>query len=540
MLRKRSVGDPNLTAMTLAKTMRPFVLHTMAILLLRGTEAYDPEASITGLYTGPYFDPLAPRNMTAHLGDEATLPCTVRQLGDKSVSWVRMRDADILTVDRYTFVGDERFESHYSSSTETWNLVIKYVQERDAGLYECQVSTEPKMSQLFSLRVVIPKVMIVPEGDRYVKAGSTVRVDCQITDVVQLPDYIFWYHGDKRVMDIHDPNLLVTVKRTGVEAITSTLTIHKVRQEQSGNYTCMPSNLHAASVTLHVLNEKHPAAMQGERNGACTSEAKMNVTLGVLLFVLVCTVSFGLNEENSESAAAKERRPLDLASSSSPKSPAVSSSSSVSLRSNASFSPVDPGADSAVIFDQDKRRTTEILRDLVKEEVLHLAREVLAEGPEGQVLATKDQRRLPPSPVSVGNPTWRPLALQHLARTRVALGVEGHSLTHFWNRQDPLVATLDEAPALPHIEEEEEMEEEEGEEEEVDKEEEEEEGEKEEEEEEEEEGLVVLLVVVVASLQMNPTKPTADPSKKQLVSSSVANVNSCRSCGRWMLVARTR
>ena len=53
-----------------------------------GSEGYDPEASITGLYTGPYFDPLTPRNLTAHLGDQAVLPCTVRQLGDKSVSTI--------------------------------------------------------------------------------------------------------------------------------------------------------------------------------------------------------------------------------------------------------------------------------------------------------------------------------------------------------------------------------------------------------------------------------------------------------------------
>ena len=65
-----------------------------------------------------------------------------------------MRDADILTVDRFTFVGDERFEAHYSPEQETWKLIIKYVQERDAGLYECQVSPEPKMSQVFNLRVV--------------------------------------------------------------------------------------------------------------------------------------------------------------------------------------------------------------------------------------------------------------------------------------------------------------------------------------------------------------------------------------------------
>nr|XP_045608235.1 uncharacterized protein LOC123764426 isoform X2 [Procambarus clarkii] len=384
--------------------MRRSLMLLIIFLLVAESESYDPEASITGLYTGPYFDPLAPRNMTAHLGDEATLPCTVRQLGDKSVSWVRMRDADILTVDRYTFVGDERFESHYSTATETWNLVIKYVQERDAGLYECQVSTEPKMSQLFSLRVVIPKVVIVPVGDRYVKAGSTVRVDCQITDVVQLPDYIFWYHEDKRVMDRRDPNLLVTVKRTGVEAITSTLTIHKVRQEQSGNFTCMPSNLHAASVTLHVLNEKHPEAMQGERNSARAIEAKFQVTLFVLLCVLICTYSFGLNEENG-SRVKKRSLDLDL-SSESPMVPSLSSSSSSSSSSTfsseslpfaTSFISSSRQALATIAFDPEKLRTFEVLRGLLKVNALHLIQEALI-GLEDRVAKAQNQGYLRMAP----------------------------------------------------------------------------------------------------------------------------------------------
>lgn len=31
-----------------------------------------------GLYTGPYFDPSAPNNITAQLGTHAYLPCKVR------------------------------------------------------------------------------------------------------------------------------------------------------------------------------------------------------------------------------------------------------------------------------------------------------------------------------------------------------------------------------------------------------------------------------------------------------------------------------
>jgi hypothetical protein len=70
------------------------------------------------------------------------------------VSWIRRRDAHILTVDRYTFIADERFQSFLVEATDTWTLQIKYVQARDAGKYECQVSTEPKLSHVITLNVV--------------------------------------------------------------------------------------------------------------------------------------------------------------------------------------------------------------------------------------------------------------------------------------------------------------------------------------------------------------------------------------------------
>lgn len=130
------------------------------------------------------------------------------------VSWIRKRDAHILTVDHYTFIADERFQSFLVEGTETWTLQVsestivsfvqwliasivdsgnvdvnwlqtswcnyfaahirhicsfpyevlvfillcdaqvKYVQARDQGEYECQVSTEPKMSHFVTLNVV--------------------------------------------------------------------------------------------------------------------------------------------------------------------------------------------------------------------------------------------------------------------------------------------------------------------------------------------------------------------------------------------------
>lgn len=114
---------------------------------------------------------------------------------NKSVSWVRVRDDHILTVDQITFIADERFHAFHtehnnnnnngqssatssstlsnqrrqlttnghrsnggdnnnSSANAPWTLQIKFVQARDAGLYECQISAEPKISARVYLHVV--------------------------------------------------------------------------------------------------------------------------------------------------------------------------------------------------------------------------------------------------------------------------------------------------------------------------------------------------------------------------------------------------
>ncbi|XP_071521642.1 junctional adhesion molecule-like [Panulirus ornatus] len=222
----------------------------------------------TGLYMGPYFPSPQPQNITVHQNTVAYLPCTVNQLGDKSVSWVRQRDADILTVDRYTFVRDDRLTVHFTpdaTDTGTWTLVIKYVQERDAGTYECQISTEPKMSMLVHLNVIVPQVEVTGAADKYVRSGSTARLECKVSSTVQLPDYIFWYHSGERLLEHDNPRVKITVSRRGGQgsemSVTSTLVISNARPSDAGNYTCLPSNLHSATTVLHVLNDEHPAAM---------------------------------------------------------------------------------------------------------------------------------------------------------------------------------------------------------------------------------------------------------------------------------------
>ncbi|XP_039231205.1 uncharacterized protein LOC6537624 isoform X6 [Drosophila yakuba] len=115
-----------------------------------------PEASALSATSGlvePYLDGYATSNVTTQIGTHAYLPCRVKQLGNKSVSWIRLRDGHILTVDRAVFIADQRFLA-IKQPDKYWTLQIKYVQARDAGSYECQVSTEPKVSARVQLQVV--------------------------------------------------------------------------------------------------------------------------------------------------------------------------------------------------------------------------------------------------------------------------------------------------------------------------------------------------------------------------------------------------
>ncbi|CAD1469617.1 unnamed protein product, partial [Heterotrigona itama] len=70
------------------------------------------------------------------------------------VSWIRKRDLHILTSMSVTYTSDARFTIVGSPEHDDWNLRIDYVQPRDAGIYECQVNTEPKIYRAVALKVL--------------------------------------------------------------------------------------------------------------------------------------------------------------------------------------------------------------------------------------------------------------------------------------------------------------------------------------------------------------------------------------------------
>ncbi|XP_059217531.1 hemicentin-2 [Stomoxys calcitrans] len=245
-------------------------------------------AASTSAFVEPYLDGYATTNVTAQIGTHAYLPCRVKQLGNKSVSWIRVRDGHILTVDRAVFIADQRFLA-LKQPDKFWTLQIKYVQARDAGAYECQVSTEPKVSARVHLQVVVPRTEILGDPDRYVKAGSTVILRCIVRGALEPPTFIMWYHGSEQ-LSAESRRHKTQVDRNLPEAegdahsTIGSLIIDSVKKRDTGNYTCSPSNSPSVTVTLNVINGESSAS-------AVTSSAPVTTkTYSACSLVLIFSV----------------------------------------------------------------------------------------------------------------------------------------------------------------------------------------------------------------------------------------------------------
>ncbi|CAM1311538.1 Uncharacterised protein g5725 [Pycnogonum litorale] len=210
------------------------------------------------------FDATIPQNVTAGLGFPAFLGCRVKRLGDKMVSWIRTRDFHVLTVGLYRYTTDQRFSATYDDDSNKWILKISHTNLKDIGTYECQVSSDPKLSYFVSLNVVVPKTRIKSAPDLYLRSGSTIELQCIISQSPKRPVFVFWYHNDRMInYDVERGTTISAIHKVDKNTARSVLYIKNAVPSDSGNYSCLPSNSKKAHITVHVLNGEQPAAMQG-------------------------------------------------------------------------------------------------------------------------------------------------------------------------------------------------------------------------------------------------------------------------------------
>eukprot|EP00095_Tigriopus_kingsejongensis_P002179 maker-scaffold1021_size70145-snap-gene-0.15 protein:Tk02179 transcript:maker-scaffold1021_size70145-snap-gene-0.15-mRNA-1 annotation:"hypothetical protein TcasGA2_TC008933" len=192
-------------------------------------------------------------NQSVVLGKTAHLHCTIRNIGERRVSWIRKSDLHVLTSGILTFTRDQRFSAHHSQKTDMWALQIKFTQMRDTGEYQCQVNTDPKISHAIHLEVkeAIARIGNVGNKEVHVRHKSKVELSC----VVDLGEghhatAIFWYLNG-HVIDQRESNQVTKQHRNQLE---STITINQAEMRHAGQFTCAPSYARPDTVTLHVID----------------------------------------------------------------------------------------------------------------------------------------------------------------------------------------------------------------------------------------------------------------------------------------------
>ncbi|XP_071534662.1 uncharacterized protein [Panulirus ornatus] len=233
--------------------------------------------------TCPYFLP-TPTEVTTPEGVPANLTCGVRHLGDRKVSWIRRKDVHVLTTGDFTYTTANKFRALHLPGSPYWTLQVDNPTVSDSGIYECQVSTQPKIFRSFTLNVVVPNATITGVREMFMKAGSDINITCVIKGAIRGAP-ITWYHVLPRPP--HTTEQVEEIKssdRGGVQVVTdkhagtSWLLVTRATWRDAGNYTCAPDYAKPASVSVHVLDEEAPAELHHDPQPSSGSSTTTTIT----------------------------------------------------------------------------------------------------------------------------------------------------------------------------------------------------------------------------------------------------------------------
>ncbi|XP_035228534.1 lachesin-like, partial [Stegodyphus dumicola] len=154
----------------------------------------------------------------------------------------------LLTIHKRVITRDKRIK--VTNNNLQWNLHIKEVDVNDKGYYMCQINTEPMVSQLGYLDVLVPPAIIDSgtSSDTVVEERSKVSLRCEASGY-PMPN-ITWRREDGKQINTgsfggHKFHLPQT---TG-----EYLNISQVTREDMAAYLCIAANGVPPSVSKRIL-----------------------------------------------------------------------------------------------------------------------------------------------------------------------------------------------------------------------------------------------------------------------------------------------
>nr|XP_061783687.1 matrix-remodeling-associated protein 5-like [Nerophis lumbriciformis] len=131
---------------------------------------------------------------------------------------------------------------------DTGDLVIMNASQSDSGLYHCMIRTKTGVD-LMSLRLTVKERTMSPtafNGQKItVEKGGSIALACEVTSVQ--PSQTVWYVPKNKVITPTQKTRNAAVMENG------TLVVRKLMEEDSGEYSCLASNLYGVDMLSHIV-----------------------------------------------------------------------------------------------------------------------------------------------------------------------------------------------------------------------------------------------------------------------------------------------
>ncbi|XP_044741043.1 lachesin-like [Chrysoperla carnea] len=185
-------------------------------------------------------------NVTVALGRDANLPCVVENLGSYKVAWIHIDRQMILTIHRHVISRVPRFSVSHDNA-KTWLLHVSSVQQEDRGYYMCQVNTNPMISQVGYLQVVVPPNIIDSDSTQStvaIRENQNITLTCR-ADGFPTPK-IMWRREDGQGITVE--------RRKKVHVYDGELlNLTRISRTEMGAYLCIATNGVPPSVSKRII-----------------------------------------------------------------------------------------------------------------------------------------------------------------------------------------------------------------------------------------------------------------------------------------------
>ncbi|EGI59182.1 Lachesin [Acromyrmex echinatior] len=121
----------------------------------------------------------------------------------RKVAWIHVGRQMLLTIHKHVVVKVPRFSVSHDNQ-KTWLLHINSVQQDDRGYYMCQVNTNPMISQVGFLQVVVPPNILdslSTESTVAVREHQNITLTCKADGYP--PPKLMWKREDGQVISLN-------------------------------------------------------------------------------------------------------------------------------------------------------------------------------------------------------------------------------------------------------------------------------------------------------------------------------------------------